>query len=395
MRAVSTRSERFTESVIRGMTRLCEQYGGVNLAQGFPDFPAPAEVKAAAKQAIDDDYNQYAVTWGVRQFREAIARKLARDHGLGCDPDSEVTVTCGSTEAMIAALLAVVNPGDEIVIFEPYYENYGPDSIISGAVPVYVPLRPPAFSFDASELRAAVSPRTKAIILNTPHNPSGHVFSRAEIEAIARVCEDCDCLLITDEIYEHIVYDGHVHIAPATLPGLRERTITIGGLSKTYSITGWRLAYTVAPPPLTAAIRKMHDFLTVGAPHPLQRAGVHALELPPAYYAQLAADYRERRGVLASALTDAGFAIYLPQGAYYILAQVDALLQKLALRHDVELCDWLVREIGVAAVPGSSFYRDAADGSTLVRFAFCKRLETLAEAARRLATLRQRGIVSV
>jgi aspartate/methionine/tyrosine aminotransferase len=387
MHTVSTKSLQFTESVIRGMTRLCEQYGGINLAQGFPDFPAPPEIKDAAKRAIDDEYNQYAVTWGVRQFREAIAAKVERDNGITCDPETEVTVTCGSTEAMIATLLAVVNPGDEIVIFEPFYENYGPDSVISGAVPVYVTLRPPDFTFDPAALRAACSPRTKAIIVNTPHNPSGHVFERHELEEIAAVCQEHDCLAITDEIYEHIIYDGRRHLSPASLPGMGERTVTIGGLSKTYSITGWRLAYTVAPAPLTAAIRKMHDFLTVGAPHPLQWAGVRALELPDTYYRQLAADYAERRGVLAEALTRAGFRIFLPQGAYYIMADVSALLERLGLHDDVELCHWLVREVGVAAVPGSSFYRRPELGRSIVRFAFCKRLETLREAARRLAQI--------
>ncbi|MGH3054813.1 MAG: pyridoxal phosphate-dependent aminotransferase, partial [Gaiellaceae bacterium] len=266
------------------MTRLCEQHGGVNLAQGFADFAAPAELKDAAKRAIDDDHNQYAITWGTRELRAAITAKVERYNGIRCDPETEVTVTCGSTEAMIAALLGVVNPGDEIVVFEPFYENYGPDAVISGATPVYVTLRPPHFSFDPAELRAACSARTKAIIVNTPHNPSGHVFTRTELEQIADVCQAVDCLAITDEIYEHIIYDGRPHISLATLPGMRERTITISGLSKTYSVTGWRLAYAIAAPPLTAAIRKMHDFLTVGAPHPLQCAGVQALRLPDAYY---------------------------------------------------------------------------------------------------------------
>jgi len=387
MRGVSSKSEQFTESVIRGMTRLCEQHGGINLAQGFPDFPAPAEIKAAAKRAIDDDFNQYAVTWGVRAFREAIADKVQRYNGIACNPETDVTVTCGSTEAMIAALLAVVNPGDEIVIFEPFYENYGPDAVISGATPVYVSLRPPEFTFDPAELRAACSRRTKAIIVNTPHNPSGHVVDRRELETIAALCSEYDCIAITDEIYEYILYDGRQHVSLASLPGMRERTITIGGLSKTYSITGWRLAYAVASSDLTAAIRKMHDFLTVGAPHPLQQAGVQALRLPDTYYRQLAAGYAERRTVLADALKGVGFRIYPPQGAYYIIADISDLLARLGLRDDVEFCNWLVSEIGVAAVPGSSFYRQAELGRNLVRFAFCKRIETLREAARRLTRL--------
>ena len=381
MATVSDKSARFTESVIRAMTRLCEQHGGINLAQGFPDFPAPMELKEAAKRAIDGDYNQYAVTWGTREFREAIAAKVARYNGIRCDPETEVTVTCGSTEAMIAALLAVVNPGDEIVVFEPFYENYGPDAVISGATPVYVTLRPPHFTFDPAELRAACSARTKAIIVNTPHNPSGHVFTRAELQHIAAVCQEVDCLAITDEIYEYIIYDGRPHVSLATLPGMRERTITISGLSKTYSVTGWRLAYAIAAPPLTAAIRKMHDFLTVGAPHPLQCAGVDALRLPDTYYEQLATGYAARRALLSAALTAAGLQIYAPEGAYYILADVSPF----GAPDDVQFCEWLVRDVGVAAVPGTSFYRDPAAGRNLIRFTFCKREETLREAARRLA----------
>jgi len=386
MRGVSQKSERFTESVIRGMTRLCEQHGGINLAQGFPDFPAPAELKEAAKRAIDDDHNQYAVTWGTRDFRRAIAAKLERHNGIACDPDTEVTVTCGSTEAMIATLLAVVNPGDEIVIFEPFYENYGPDAVLSGATPVYVSLRPPHFTFDVGELRAACSARTKAIIINTPHNPSGHVLTRAELEQIAVVCEEFDCLAITDEIYEHILYDGRPHVSPASLPGMRERTVTVSGLSKTYSVTGWRLAYAVAPPALTAAIRKTHDFLTVGAPHPLQCAGVRALELPASYYHELIAGYAARRAILCDALRGAGFEICVPEGAYYILADI----RSFGRGTDVEFCDWLVKDIGVAAVPGSSFYRDSERGRHFVRFAFCKREATLRAAAERLALVPER-----
>ena len=383
MRGLSSKSERFTESVIRGMTRLCNEVGGVNLAQGFPDFPAPAELKEAGKTAIDADYNQYAVTWGTADLRAAIADKLRRYNDIDCDPETEVTVTCGATEAMIAALLAIVNHGDEIVVFEPFYENYGPDAIISGATPVYVTLQAPHFSFDPAALRAACSPRTKAIIVNTPHNPSGHVFTRVELEQIAQVCRDVDCLAITDEIYEHILYDGRQHVSLASLPGMRERTITISGLSKTYSITGWRLAYAVAPPQISGAIRKMHDFLTVGAPHPLQVAAVRALHFAPDYYAGLASEYAARRAILAEALSAAGFQIHLPEGAYYILADTRGLSDL----DDVAFCDRLVRSVGVAAVPGSSFYRHPDRGRHLIRFAFCKREETLHEAARRLAKI--------
>ena len=383
MRTASDKSARFTESVIRSMTRLCEQHGGVNLAQGFPDFPAPIALKEAAKRAIDDDYNQYAVTWGTREFRAAIAGKVDRYNGIRCDPDTEITVTCGSTEAMVATLLAIVNPGDEIVIFEPFYENYGPDAVISGATPVYVTLRPPDFTFDPAELRAACGPRTKAIIVNTPHNPSGHVFTRTELERIATVSQEVDCLVITDEIYEHIIYDGRPHVSMATLPGMRERTVTISGLSKTYSVTGWRLAYAIAAPPLTAAIRKMHDFLTVGAPHPLQCAGVEALRLPDTYYTELASRYAAKRALLSAALRNAGLRIYTPDGAYYILADIS----RFGVGNDLEFCEWLVREVGVAAVPGSSFFRTAAAGANLIRFTFCKREETLREAGHRLAHL--------
>ena len=386
MRLVSHKTEQFTESVIRAMTRLCEKHGGINLAQGFPDFPAPGELKEAAKEAIDADYNQYAVTWGTRELRQAIAAKMARHNHVNCDADTEVTVTCGATEAMIAALLAVVNPGDEIVIFEPFYENYGPDAVISGAVPRYVGLRPPDFSFDVDELRSVCNRRTKAIIVNTPHNPSGRVFTRAELEHISAVCQEVDCLAITDEIYEHILYDERAHVSLASLPGMRDRTITISGLSKTYSVTGWRLAYAIATQPLSDSIRKIHDFLTVGAPHPLQWAGARALRLADSYYAQLVKDYSARRAILAAGLEVAGFPFAMPQGAYYMLADIGAL----GAADDVRFCEWLTREIGVAAVPGSSFYHDPALGRRFIRFAFCKRVETLQAAADRLAEVPQR-----
>jgi len=367
------------------MTRLCIEHGGVNLAQGFPDFPAPRVLKEAARQAIDDDFNQYATTFGVAELRAAITAKYVAHYGLAYDADAEVTVTCGSTEAMIAALLAVVDPGDEIVVFEPFYENYGPDAILSGATPVYVRLRPPDYGFDVAELRAAVGPRTKAIIVNSPHNPSGHVYTREELEQIAELCCEADCLAITDEIYEHILYDGREHVPLATLPGMRERTITISGLSKTYSVTGWRLAYALAPPELTAAIRKVHDFLTVGAPHPLQRAAVTALQLPAAYYSGLAVEYDERRQLLCTALHQAGFEISMAQGAYYVLADI----RPFGFDDDVQFCHWLVREVGVAAVPGSSFFRHPELGRHLARFAFCKKLETLGLAATRLQETRR------
>jgi aspartate/methionine/tyrosine aminotransferase len=382
----SDKADRFTESVIREMTRLALQYGAVNLAQGFPDFPAPPEIKRAAIEAIAADINQYAITWGAASFREAIAEKLKWSLGLDVDPETEITVTCGSTEAMMAALLAVVNPGDEVIIFEPFYENYGPDAILAGAEPRYVSLAPPDWTFDPDELAAAFTPRTKAIILNTPNNPTGKVFTSEELGLIAALCQKWNALAITDEIYEHILYDGATHIAMATLEGMRERTITINGLSKTYSVTGWRVGYVVAPAHLTRAIRKVHDFLTVGSAAPLQEAGAVALRLPRSYYAKLAADYAARRDRLYRALVRAGFHAYLPRGAYYIMTDIS----RFGFPDDVTFATYLVREIGVAVVPGSSFYHDPQKGRQQVRFCFSKTDETLDLAAERLMTLWQR-----
>ena len=383
----SEKAARFTESVIREMTRLANQHRAVNLSQGFPDFPAPAEVKEAARRAIDADVNQYAITWGARSLREAIARKFARLYGVPVDPEREVTVTCGSTEAMIAALLAVLNPGDEVVVFEPFYENYGPDAVLSGAVPRFVPLRPPDWSFDPDELARAFSSKTRAIIVNTPNNPTGKVFTRGELETIAALCRKHDALAVTDEIYEHILYDGAVHVPMAALPGMAERTITINGMSKTYSVTGWRVGWAIAPPLLTAAIRKVHDFLTVGAAAPLQEAGALALELPPSYYESLARGYEARRERLLGILGEVGFVVHRPRGAYYVMVQIDPL----GWDDDVAFARHLVEEIGVAVVPGSSFYREPQSGRRQVRFAFCKKEETLAEAQRRLARLKPRA----
>jgi aspartate/methionine/tyrosine aminotransferase len=388
---LSDKVSHFTESVIREMTRQAMLYGAVNLAQGFPDFPAPAEIKAAARAAIDADVNQYAITWGAKNLRNAIARQMDVWQGITVDPEKEVTVCCGSTEAMISTLLAVCNAGDEAVIFEPFYENYGPDSILSGAKPRFVKLRPPAsgngeWTFDEKELRAAFDRHTKAIILNTPNNPTGKVFTRAELELIRDLCLEFDVLAITDEIYEHILYDGTRHISIASLEGMRERTVTINGMSKTYSVTGWRVGWAVAPEAITNAIRKVHDFLTVGAPAPLQEAGAAALSLPPEYYAKLADGYRERRDRLVPALENAGFQCFPPRGAYYVMTDIS----RFGFPDDVSFTKYLVKEIGVAAVPGSSFYRDARDGSQQVRFAFCKKLETLDAAAEKLAALQPR-----
>jgi aminotransferase len=390
---LSDKVEHFTESVIREMTRHAMLYGAVNLAQGFPDFPAPAEIKKAAQRAVADDVNQYAITWGAKNLRQAIARQMGVWQGIAVDPEKEITVCCGSTEAMISTLLAVCNAGDEVVIFEPFYENYGPDSVLSGARPRFVKLRPPTseggeWTFDEKELRAAFSRQAqgqvKAIILNTPNNPTGKVFTRPELELIRDLCVEFDVLAITDEIYEHILYDGIEHISMASLEGMRERTVTINGMSKTYSVTGWRVGWAVAPEKITNAIRKVHDFLTVGAPAPLQEAGVAALSLPAEYYAKLAEGYRVRRDRLMPALTVAGFKCFRPRGAYYVMTDISAF----GFADDVSFTQYLVKDIGVAAVPGSSFYRDPRDGARQVRFAFCKKPETLDAAAEKLGKLR-------
>ncbi|HBY64643.1 MAG TPA: aminotransferase [Solibacterales bacterium] len=380
----SQRTAPFTESVIREMTRHAVHHKAVNLAQGFPDFPAPAVLKEAAAEALREDVNQYAITWGAKPLRDAIAAKYARCYGLDYDPEREITVCCGSTEGMIASLLAVANPGDEIVVFEPFYENYRPDALLSGAVSKLVPLRAPDWTFDPDELRAAFSPRTKAIIVNTPNNPTGRVFTRDELEVIARLCQEFDCLAITDEIYEHIVYDGARHIPMAALPGMRERTITINSMSKTYSVTGWRVGWVLAPPEISAVVRKVHDFLTVGAAAPLQQAGVAALQMPDDYYADLAAKYTARRDLLLRILTQAGFRPSKPAGAYYILCDI----ADFGFPDDVTFAKHLIETAGVAAVPGSSFFDPPERGSRIIRFCFCKREETLEEAGRRLAGLR-------
>jgi len=386
---LSGKVEHFTESVIREMTREAMLHGAINLAQGFPDFPAPAEIKRAAQDAVAADINQYAITWGAKNLRQAIARKMEQWQGIAVDPEKEVTVCCGSTEAMISTLLAVCNAGDEVVIFEPFYENYGPDSVLSGASPKFVKLRPPTteegeWTFDVRELRAAFHNNTKAIILNTPNNPTGKVFTRSELELIRDLCVEFNVLAITDEIYEHILYEGTEHISIARLDGMRERTVTINGLSKSYSVTGWRVGWTIAPPLITDAIRKVHDFLTVGAPAPLQEAGAVALSLPEAYYQHLAENYRTRRDHLMPSLTEAGFRCFRPRGAYYVMTDIS----RFGFADDLTFTQHLVKEIGVAAVPGSSFYNDPRDGARQVRFAFCKRDQTLDEAARRLRKLR-------
>jgi aminotransferase len=382
----SQRTTRFTESVIREMTRLCQRHGGVNLAQGFPDFPAPPELKEAAARAVLADVNQYAITWGAQRLRESLVAKTRRFTGLDYDPETEITVCCGSTECMAATMLALVDPGDEVVVFEPYYENYGPDAILCGAEPRFVRLREPDWSFDPAELEAAFTERTRAIVVNTPNNPTGKVFSREELEWIARLCRKWGAVAITDEIYEHILYDDARHISLASLDGMRERTVTISGASKTYGVTGWRVGWCLAPPALTSAIRKVHDFLTVGAPAPLQEAVAVALELPDTYYATLAQAYRERRDFLVPALEAAGFRTFSPRGAYYVMTDISSF----GFSDDVAFARHLVAEVGVAAVPGSSFYSDPTSGSRRLRFHFARRRETLEAAASRLGRLAAR-----
>lgn len=386
---LSDKSIRFTESVIREMTRLCLQHDAINLSQGTPAYQPPDAVKAAAVAAIYEGYNQYSITWGEPEFREAIARKMTTFNRIPTDATANVTVTCGSTEGMLSALLAIINPGDEVIIFEPFYENYGPDTIISGATPVYVPLRETRasnFTYDTTELRNAFSANTKAIILNTPHNPLGKVFTHDELQQIADLCCEYDCLAITDEIYEQMIYDGNSHISIGSLPMMQARTITISGLSKIYSMTGWRLGYVIAPEPLTAAIRKMHDFLTVGAPHPLQRAGIAALNLPQSYYEELVAKYDKNRRQFASVLMEAGFRCQPPAGAYYIMTDI----ADFGFPDDVTFAHWLVEEIGVGGVPGSSFYSRPELGKTKLRFMFSMAEERLAEAGERLIQVKAR-----
>jgi aminotransferase len=374
------RASTFTESVIREMTRVSNQHGAINLAQGFPDFPMPEPMKDAACAAIQGDINQYAITWGTPALRLAIAQKYRKWYGMDVDPEREITVTCGATEAMAAVFLALVDPGDEVIVFEPYYENYGPDAILAGAKPVFVPLEGMEWKLDPEKLRAAFSDRTRAIVVNTPHNPTGRVFRRDEISLIAELCQQHDVIAITDEIYEHIIYAGSHHVL-ATWPGMRERTVTISGLSKTFSCTGWRLGYAIAPFEFSSPIRKIHDFLTVGAPAPLQAAGAIGMAFDADYYNHMSLEYRQRRDVMVSALQDGGFRFSAPEGAYYILAD----FTEISDLRGVEFALWLAKEVGVATVPGTSFYSNPKLGENVTRFAFCKKPDTLERAAERLA----------
>jgi len=374
------RTHTFTESVIREMTRVARQHDAINLAQGFPDFAAPDLLKEAACRAIRGDVNQYAITWGSPALREALVRKYRRRYDMEVDGDREITVTCGATEAMASVMLAIVNSGDEVIVPEPFYENYGPDAVLSDARPVFLTLDPPEYRLDPERLSSLITPRTRAIVLNTPNNPTGRVFDETELEAVAAISRDRGILVLTDEIYEHILYEGS-HTPLATLPGMRDRTVTVSGLSKTFSVTGWRVGTIVAPPPLTEAIRKVHDFLTVGAPAPLQEACATGLdELGADYYDGMRADYRERRDVLVGALQAVGFRCRAPQGAYYVLADFSELSDE----DDTTFAKRLTRQARVASVPGSSFFSVPERGRSLVRFAFCKKVETLREAGRRL-----------
>jgi aspartate/methionine/tyrosine aminotransferase len=384
---ISKKALEFTESVIREMTRLAQKHDALNLAQGFPDFPAPSEIKEAAVAAVRKDINQYAITWGAKKLRSAISERYRFAYGMEVDPEREVTVTCGSTEAMMSTMLAIVDPGDEVIVFEPFYENYGPDAILSGAVPRYVRLQEPDWHFDPDELEKAFNDKTRAIIINTPNNPTGKVFTRAELEQIATLCRKWGVLAFTDEIYEYILYDGAEHVPLATLEGMAERTVTINSLSKSYSLTGWRVGWAVAPPELSNAIRKVHDFLTVGAAAPLQEAAALALGLPDTYYEKLANDYRVRRDALLASLRSAGFLCYLPRGAYYIMTDVSSF----GFDDDVTFARHLVESIGIATVPGSSFYHSREAGRQKLRFTFCKRKETLEAAAARLKKLKSTG----
>ncbi len=383
---LAKRVNEFSESVIREMTRLANQFGAINLGQGMPDFESPQEIKDAACAAIQKGFNQYSITWGAPLLREAIAQKMNKFNGISCDPDKNVTVCCGATECMMATMLALIDPGDEVIIFQPFYENYGPDAIISGATPRWVHLHPPNWNFDRKELESVFSNRTRAIIINTPNNPTGHIYSRDELEFIAQLCQKYDVLAITDEIYEYIRYTDQQHISMATIPGMEDRTITISGLSKTFSVTGWRLGYCVAPEAISTGIRKAHDFLTVGAPHPLQMAGVAALHFPDSYYEKIRQDYLRRRELFLPYLRQAGLTVYQPEGAYYVMTDIASL----GWHNDTDFVKEMIQKVGVSAVPGSSFYSPKDLGRTKVRFMFAKKDETLHQAGAKLVQLKEK-----
>ena len=384
---VSHKAAQFKESVIREMSRVAAKHKAVNLAQGFPDFPAPLAIKEAACRAIMNNHNQYAITWGTKNLRDGIVAKVKRDYGVIFDPETNLTVCCGATEGMIAALMATVNPGEEVVIFEPFYENYGPDAILCGATPRFVSLHPPTFSFDRAELAAAFNDKTRAIVINSPNNPTGRVFSREDLEFIAELCKKHDVLAITDEIYEHILYDGAEYIPLWTLPGMGDRTIAVNSVSKTFSVTGWRIGFIMASATLTASIRKVHDFLTVGAAAPLQEACAEAFAFPDSYYQELSGFYRERRDYMLGALEEIGFRCVRPGGAYYIMAEIEPF----GWDDDVAFAFHLAAEVGVAVVPGSSFYRPGhPDAKKYIRFCFCKEMSTLEAAVANLKKLKHK-----
>jgi len=381
----SNKANQFQESVIREMSRLAALHKAINLAQGLPDFPCPTELKEAASKALFDDINQYAITWGDKPLREAIAKKYQSYLGMKVDPESQITVTCGATEAMVATMLALVDPSEEVIVFEPFYENYGPDAILSGATPRYVKMHPPNWTFDEKDLEKAFNKNTRAIIINTPHNPTGKVFTREELELVARLCQKWGVLAFTDEIYEHILYDGHKHVAIGSLPGMEDLTVTINSLSKTYSVTGWRVGWAIARPEITNAIRKVHDFLTVGSPAPLQRAGVTAINLPQKYYDELSEEYEDRRKYMLETLDQVGIEYYKPQGAYYTFCDIS----KFGYENDIQFTKYLCEKIGVAVVPGASFFGDSELKHHYVRFCFSRKPETLEAARAKLKQLKQ------
>lgn len=384
MKELSTRSTHFTDSVIRRMTRIANQYGAVNLSQGFPDFAPPAEITDRLAEVAKTGPHQYALTWGAKNFRDAVAAKYEHFSGISVDPESEIVVTCGSTEAMMASMLSITNPGDKVVVFSPFYENYGADAILSGAEPLYVPLNPPAFTFDEKGLEQACStPGAKAIILCNPSNPCGKVFTLEEMTLIADLAKKYDLYVITDEVYEHIIYAPNKHVYMQTLPGMRKRTIVCNSLSKTYSITGWRLGYVIADPAIADRVKKVHDFLTVGAAAPLMEAAVTGLQFEDSYYEELATHYAHMKEVFVGGLRKLGLRYTDPQGAYYVLVDVS----EFGVKDDVKFCEWMAQYVGVAAVPGSSFFREKIN--YLIRFHFAKKDETLLEAIRRLGHLRE------
>ena len=385
MRALSDRTANFTDSVIRRMTRIANQYGAVNLSQGFPDFDPPKEITDRLAEIASVGPHQYALTWGAQNFREALARKQEHFSGMKVNPDTEIVVTCGSTEAMMASMMSVTNPGDKVAIFSPFYENYGADTILSGAEPIYIPLVPPEFTFDKAVLEQAFKDGAKALVLCNPSNPCGKVFTYEEMQTIAEIIIKYDAYVITDEVYEHIIYEPHKHVYMATLPGMRERTIICNSLSKTYSITGWRLGYVIAAPEIIDRVKKVHDFLTVGAAAPLMEAAVVGLEFEENYYKELQAHYTHMKELFVGGLKELGFTITEPQGAYYVLLDVS----EFGVKDDVAFCEWMAEHVGVAAVPGSSFFRE--DVHHLIRFHFAKKDETLQEALRRLADLRTKA----